>query len=92
MELCTDQNLCTNTVLDGSVILSVILFVCYRNEHEDNEHMDTFPLSNFKTKHIFGILMKRVKFLKAFGAPQVPTEKGRLRLPNFYYLSPPKVA
>ena len=29
----------------------------------------TFLLSNFKTKHIFGILMKRVKFLKPFGAP-----------------------
>ena len=29
----------------------------------------TFPLSNFKTKHIFGILMERVKFLKPFGAP-----------------------
>ena len=28
----------------------------------------TFPLSNFKTKHIFGIHMERVKFLKSFGA------------------------
>ena len=32
----------------------------------------TFPLSNFKTKHIFGILMARVKFLKPFGAPLAP--------------------
>ena len=31
----------------------------------------TFPLSNFKTKYIFLILMKRVKFLKPFGAPKV---------------------
>ena len=30
----------------------------------------TFPLSNFKTKHIFGILMKRVKFLLSFEAPE----------------------
>ena len=29
----------------------------------------TFPSSNFKTKHIFGILMKRVKYLKPFEAP-----------------------
>ena len=27
-----------------------------------------FPLSNFKTKHIFGILMALQKFLEAFGA------------------------
>ena len=32
----------------------------------------TFPLSNFKTKHIFGNLMARVKFLKPFRTPQVP--------------------
>ena len=32
----------------------------------------TFPLSGFKTKHIFGILMERVTFLKPFGAPQAP--------------------
>ena len=28
----------------------------------------TFPLSNFKTKHIFGILMALRKILKPFGA------------------------
>ena len=32
----------------------------------------TFPLSNFKTKHIFGIHMARVKFLKPFGALKAP--------------------
>ena len=36
----------------------------------------TFPLSNFKTKHIFGILMERDKFLKPFGAPQAPPKRG----------------
>ena len=40
-----------NTLLDGSVILSVILSVCpFAIE-------TTFPLSNFKTKHILVILM-----------------------------------
>ena len=32
----------------------------------------TFPLSNFKTKHIFGILMAQVQSLKPFGAPPAP--------------------
>ena len=32
----------------------------------------TLPLSNFKTKHIFGILIARDKFLKPFGAPKAP--------------------
>ena len=32
----------------------------------------TFPLSNFKTKHIFGILMTRRKFLKLWGATGAP--------------------
>jgi len=32
----------------------------------------TFQLSNFKTKHIFGILMEQVTFLKSFGAPEAP--------------------
>ena len=31
-----------------------------------------FPLSNFKTKHIFGILMALRKFLKLFGWSQAP--------------------
>ena len=35
----------------------------------------TFPLSNFKIKHIFGILMTLRKFLKPW-APQAPPEKG----------------
>ena len=64
------QYLYNNTVLDGSVIPwfcdSVCLFAIET----------TFPLSNFKTKHIFGILMERVTFLKPFGAPQAPPERG----------------
>ena len=32
----------------------------------------TFPLSNFKTKHIFGILMTLRKFLKLWGAAGAP--------------------
>ena len=62
----------------------------------------TFPLSNFKTKHIFGILVERVTFLKSFGAPQAPPERGargprnlgRRRRPKFIssFLSPPKAA
>ena len=44
---------------------SVILSVHYRNH---------FPLSNFKTKHIFGILVERVNHL------------GRRRHPNFFLL------
>ena len=51
----------TNTVVDGSVILCVCSFAIET----------TFPLSNFKTKHIFGILMARVKFQKPFGALQL---------------------
>ena len=47
----------------------------------------TFPLSNFKTKHIFGILMARVKFLKPFGTAQVPQF-----LFSLFFLSPPKAA
>ena len=43
--LINNNNLYTNTVLDGSVILSVCSFTIET----------TFPLSNFKTKHIFGI-------------------------------------
>ena len=43
----------------------------------------TFPLSNFKTKHIFGILMERVKFLKPFGEPQAPPRRGAGGAPNF---------
>ena len=58
---CSANNLYTNTVLDGSVILSICLWFCpFAIE-------TTFPLSNFKAKHIFGILMERVKFWKPFG-------------------------
>ena len=38
----------------------------------------TFPLSNFKTKHIFGILMTLQKFIKQWGAAGAP---------NFFFLS-----
>ena len=67
-------NLYTNTVLGGSVILSVcdsvyLWFCPFAIE-------TTFPLSNFKTKHIFGILRERVTFLNQFGAPQAPPERG----------------
>ena len=59
-------NLYTNTVLDGSVTLSVILSVCpFAIE-------TTFPLSNFKTKHIFGILKTLRKFLKLWGVAGAP--------------------
>ena len=61
-----EYDLYTNTVLDGSVILSVCLWFCpFAIEA-------TFPLSNFKTKHIFGILVERVTFLKPLGAPEAP--------------------
>ena len=43
----------------------------------------TFPLADFKTKHIFGILMERVTFLNPFF----------LYLIFFtFFLSPPKAA
>jgi len=35
----------------------------------------TFPLSNFKTKHIFGILITLRKFFKLW-APQAPPKRG----------------
>ena len=63
-------HLYTNTVLDRSVILSMILSVCpFAIE-------TTFPLSNFKTKHIFGDLMERVMIVKPLG---------RRRHPNFFF-------
>ena len=31
---------------------------------------------NFETKHIFGFLMERVKFLKPLGLLQAPSERG----------------
>ena len=79
----------TNTVLDGSVILSNCPFAIET----------TFLWSNFKSKHIFGILMTPRKFLKPFGALQVPL-KGALKAPEIwgtastpmffcYFLSPP---
>ena len=73
------QHLYTNTLLDGSVILSVCSFAIET----------TFPLSNFKSKHTFGILMTPRKFLNLgrrhskFVAPQVP---------QFFFVSPPKAA
>ena len=70
-------SLYTNTVLDGSVIL----FIRYRNH---------FPVANFKTKHIFGILMVQRKFLKPFGAPQVPqffsSMPPHLGRPKFFFI------
>ena len=45
-----------------SLCLSVILFVRYIET--------TFPLSNFKTKHIFGILTTLRKFLKPWAPPK----------------------
>ena len=54
-------NLYTNTVLDGCVTLCVCPFA-----------IETiFPLANFKTKHIFGILTTLRMFL-SYGAPQGP--------------------
>ena len=68
-------NLYTNTVLDGAVRLWFCSFAIET----------TFPLSNFKTKHIFGILVERVTFFKSFGAPKAPQI-------FFSFLSPPKAA
>ena len=51
-------SLYTNTVLGSFVRPSVC----------SSTIETTFPLSNFKTKHIFGILMALRKFLKPFGA------------------------
>ena len=63
-----------NTVLDGCVILFAYLSVC-------SFAIETlFPLSNFKTKHIFGILMTLRKFLKLWGAAGAPNF-GRLWRP-----------
>ena len=45
----------------------------------------TFPLSDFKTKHIFGIPMERVTFLKPFGAPQAPEIWGAEGAPNIFF-------
>ena len=45
----------------------------------------TFPLSNFKTKHIFGILMTLRKFLKLW-APQAPPKRGAEGTPFFFLL------
>ena len=45
----------------------------------------TFPLSNFKTKHIFGILKARVKFLKPFGEPQASENSGATGGPIFFF-------
>ena len=44
----------------------------------------TFPLSNFKTKHIFGILMTLLKFLKQWGAVGA-LKFGHRRHPKFYF-------
>ena len=60
------DNLYYNTLLNGCVILSVYLSVCsFAIEI-------TFPLSHFKTKNIFEILMERVQSSKPFGAPKAP--------------------
>ena len=55
-------NLYSNTVLDDCVILSVC----------SSAIETTFPLSNFKTEHIFGILIALRKLFKSFGAPPAP--------------------
>ena len=44
----------------------------------------TFPLSNFITKHIFGIIMTLRKFLKLW-APQAPPKKGAEGDPIFFF-------
>ena len=59
-------NLYYNTLLDGCVILSVCSFAIET----------TFPLSNFKTKHILGILMALRK---------VEDHLGRRRRPKFIF-------
>ena len=41
----------------------------------------TFPLSNFKAKHIFGILMEWVTFLKPYRAPKAPEIWGAVGAP-----------
>ena len=73
----------TKTVLDSSVIMSVCPFAIET----------TFPLSNFKTKHIFGILMTLRKLLKLW-APQVPEPWGAVGSPNFFIIlfPPPRAA
>ena len=64
--------------MDGSGILSVCSFAIET----------TFSLSNFKTKHIFGILMTLWKFLKLWGACSAPNSFNNLirsmRIPNMY--------
>ena len=65
-----------NTVMDGSMILSVCPFAIET----------TFPLSNFKTKHIFGILMTLWKFIKLW-APQAPETWGAVGAPIFFFSS-----
>ena len=44
----------------------------------------TFPLSNFKTKHIFGILMILRKFLKLW-APQAHSKRGAVGAQIFFF-------
>ena len=66
MAIFSLKHLYTNTVLDGYVILCVCLFAIETH----------FPLSNFQTKHIFGILMVLQKY---------ENNLGRHRLPNFFF-------
>ena len=61
----------TNTVQGGCVTLCVCPFAIET----------TFPLSNFKTKHIFGILMERVTFLNHLG------RRRRLNFFNYFFSS-----
>ena len=66
------KHLHTNTVLDGSVILCVCSFSVET----------TFPLSNFQTYHILGIL---IVLRKHFFLPQSKTfHMGRPRRPIFF--------
>ena len=61
-KLVKKSYLYTNTVLDVSVILCVCSFAIET----------TFPLSNFQTKHIFGILMVLRKYEDYLGRRRRP--------------------
>ena len=48
----------------------------------------TFPLSNFKAKHIFRIVLERVTFLKSYGALEAPEIWGAEGAPIFFFRRP----
>ena len=70
----------TNTVLGGCVTLRVCPFAIET----------TFPLSNFKIKHICGILMILWKFLKLW-VPQAPRKRGAEGALNMGHRRRPKL-